>query len=241
MVGHPEAYGAVNLKSGGDIIKQVPQGLVGMLVVEPADAVYAVRSGSSADITFPSNPSDDFREHVVVYQDGLNLLHGTDEIFNCHVCDDSYDRGEQAFNYRSDMFWARLGLGSQGHVGEEGDPSSADTNGTIYPFNFFLDSFKTVEAKIFTATAGENVKFRVGHPGGLARQHAFVVNGHSYQDHGLEGFGSPGSSLIAPGVSLTADIHHGGAKEGTWLFRSGANFHWAGGNWGQFLVSPAGP
>jgi len=237
MQGIPEVYGAVNLISGGDVVKHIPQGLVGMLVVEPEGAVYADRAGTSADITFPSDPSQNFRELVVVYQDGLNLLHGTDQIFNCHICDDSYDRGEQAFNYHSDMFWARLGLGSQGHIGEEGTPSSADTNGTIYPPNFFLDSFKTVEAKKFTATAGENVIFRVGHPGGLARQHTFAVNGHNYLDNEMEDFGSPGASLIAPGVAVTADLL-GGAKEGIWLFRSGGNFHFAGGNWGRLIVSP---
>lgn len=238
MQGIPEAYGAVNLKSGGDIIKQVPQGLVGMLVVEPEGANYADRAGTSADITF-ADSSQNFREFALVYQDGLNLLHGPDNIFNCHICDDSYDLGEQGFNYRSDMFWARLGLGSQGHVGEEGGFSSADTQGEIYPKDFFFDTYKTVEAPKFTATAGENVRFRVGHPGGLARQHSFIVNGHSYLDHGMADFGSHGSSLVAPGVSLTADLHHGGAKEGMWLFRTGPNFLWAGGNWGQFIVNPA--
>ncbi len=235
MKAFPEAYGAVNLISGGDVVKHIPQGLVGMLVVEPEGATYAPRAGTTAEIT---TPEETFREFVVVYQDGLNLRHGDQEIFNCHICDDSYDRGEMAFNYHSDMFWNRLDLGSQGNVGEEGDASSADTNGTVYPPDFFLDSHKPVEGKRFTAIPGETVKFRVGHPGGLARQHTFIVNGHSYLDHGMEDFGAHGSSLVAPGVSFTADIH-GGVKEGTWLFRSGANFHWAGGNWGQFIVGSA--
>ncbi|MFQ5451827.1 MAG: hypothetical protein ACE5E9_14475, partial [Nitrospinaceae bacterium] len=249
MVHTPEAFGAVNLFSGGDVFKQVEQGLVGMLVVEPEDANFATAAGTSTDITFPpGSQNESFKEFVVIYQDGLNLLHdssisGTiNEILNCPICDDSYDRGDQGFNYRAEPFWARLGMDSVGCTGETGEPSACSTHDSVYPKDFFMNSFKSIETPVFHAEPGENVKFRVGHPGGLARQQAFIVNGHFYWDYGIVNFGSPGAALVAPGKSFTAEIL-GGAREGTWLFRSNNNFHWAGGMWGQLVVGtpPAAP
>jgi len=260
LVHQPIPFGAVNLSSTADTLKQVPQGLVGMLIVEPEDASWTVdpdgeNTRTVAQVMYDYNVETEnfaanFKEMVVVYQDGLNLLYGPDNIPNCHICDDSYDRGEQAWNYRSDPFWARLGdnlkdangavvTNPLAFVGDAGI-STWDTFDSVYPQDFFLESWRRIEVPRFTAVPGENIRFRLGHPGGLARQHSFTVGGHYYQDHGIRDFGSPGTSLLAPGKSTTGALH-GGAKDGLWIMRTGAQYHWAGGIWGQLVVGPPPP
>jgi hypothetical protein len=269
MVHRDIPFGSVNLTSAADTLKQVPQGLIGMLVVEPKDATWTVDPDGEntrlvAQVTYDGGAAD-FKEMVVIYQDGLNLLYGpgtvpgdfasgTQNIPNCHVCDDSYDRGEQAFSYRTDPFWARLGDGlvdkdgsfpSEGPLGCEGEGGGnapCDTFDSIYPEDFFLEAWKPIEVPKFYAATGENVRFRLGQPGGLARQNSFTVGGHYYHDYGIPGFGSPGTSLIASSKSTTADLA-GGAKDGHWIIRSGAQYHWAGGMWAQLTVGtpPPGP
>jgi hypothetical protein len=61
--------------------------------------------------------------------------------------------------------------------------------------------------------------------------------GHDYNDGGLSKFLSGGSSLLAPGRGINAEII-GGAKEGVWLYRDGPAFIYAGGSWGRFEVAP---
>jgi hypothetical protein len=70
--------GATNLLDHGDVRGHRQHGLAGALVIEPAGASYhdpatgaAVRSGAAADIRVPGQ--EDFRESVLVYQDGLDL------------------------------------------------------------------------------------------------------------------------------------------------------------------------
>jgi hypothetical protein len=243
----PEEFGPVALNSYGDIIKHGAQGLVGTLVVEPEESTITPVAGTNlmADVCHKLDPSDKhsdtqcFRDVVVVYQDGLNLLKdgagyqldlGIDEplsnnIPNCHVCDDSYDLGEKASNYKAEPFWARLGL-----------PTSTDTNGEVYPVDFFLDTSKTIETPKFTAEDGQLVRFRVVQPHGRARQRTFLVYGHDWDDDGQFSRGFPHSSVMAPGKNTTAATI---AKEGLWMYRDGPNQHFADGVWGHFEVSPS--
>jgi hypothetical protein len=259
----PIPFGAVNLSSAADLLKQVPQGLVGMLVLEPEDAdwivdPYGKNTRTVAEVTH-NGGAGMFEEFVVVYQDGLNLLYGpgnapggaTQNIPNCHICDDSYDRGEQAWNYLSDPFWARLGsnlidpgtglpaTNPLGCVGE-GGAAPCDTLDSVYPKDFFLSSWKPIEVPKFDASPGQDVQIRVGNPGGLARQDSFTVGGHNYLDYGLPGFGTHGTSLSAPGKSFTADLV-GGAREGLWIVRPGPQYKWSHGMWAQLNVADAPP
>lgn len=232
----PKEFGPVNLTSWGDIINQPSHGLVGALIIEPPDATYhdpltgeAVENGGvSAVIRYPEGlRTHSFREHVVMYRDGLNLHYTKPDGSSaptppCRICDDSYDFGDKAFNHHTAPFQARLGQ----------DPS-ANLNDAFYPTNFFTPHYKAIPTTEYTAQPGEEVRFHVLQPHGRSRQHAFLLYGHDFTDL-LPYYGSPHSPLMSVGKSITAKIPH--AHEGYWLYRDGPAQLWSGGLWGSFTV-----
>jgi manganese oxidase len=222
--GVPTEFGPVSLRSFGDVIKHGAQGLVGALIIEPQGATYtdittgvALSRGSAAKINLPNGTS--FKEFVVVYQDGLNLKQGTSNIIDAD--DDPEDSGEKAVNYRTEPFWAKLGVAP-----------TANLNESIFPANFLLGA---IETPVFRASIGDDVRFRVLQPDGRARQRNFTVFGHSYADHGVDKFLAEGASLMAVGKGVTAKLY-GGAKAGTWIFRDGPSHLFSGGVWGRMEV-----
>lgn len=233
----PKEFGPVNLTSWGDIINQPSHGLVGTLIIEPAGATYhdpstgnqVSNGGISAVIRYPEGGmTRSFREHVLMYRDGLNLHQAkTDNspswiIKDCRICDDSYDLGEKAFNYHTAPFHARLG-----------QADDANLNEVFYPADFFTPQYKPIPTTGYTAEPGEEVRFRILQPHGRARQHAFLLYGHDFEDI-LPYYGSPHSPLISVGKAMTVTIPN--AREGYWLYRDGPNHMWAGGLWGSFQV-----
>jgi hypothetical protein len=197
------------------------------------------------------------REFVLYYQDGMNLwdpksridwrwdrpdgqlVRGADRrlrmVPDCPVCDDSYDHGEKGVNYRAPSL-TFAGGGTDGRL-EESD----DLNAVV----FVPDHLTTHPAPIrMKACVGEQVVIRVVHPGGRARQRAFVMNGWSYDDL-FPGFGSPQSALLAPGKSATtwlwprAEIWPQ-AEKGTYFWHDGPTQIRRGGVWGLIEVS-SGP
>ncbi len=225
----PEAFGIIPLRSFGDVIKQGSQGLIGALIIEEEGATWSadregllsLENGTEAWIKGPGKGL--FKEFVVLYQDGMNLSWEDSEIPDCIICDDHYDTGEHGLNYRTEPHWARL----------DQKPATQLLD-VAYPADWSLGE---IETPLFTASAGDQVVFRVAHPDGRARQRTFNVLGHDYNDGGLSKFLSGGSSLLAPGRAVNAEII-GGAKEGTWLYRDGPAFIYAGGSWGRFEVTP---
>jgi hypothetical protein len=232
----PYEFGPINLTSWGDIINQPSHGLVGTLIIEPKGATYHDPStgaqmpngGISAVIRYPENGmTHSFREHVVMYRDGVNLHYtksdgSTAPLPDCRICDDSYDLGDKAFNYHTAPFQARLG-----------QAPDTNLNGAFYPTNFLTPQYKPVPTTEYTALPGEEVRFRVLQPHGRARQHAFLLYGHDFEDI-LPKYGSAHSPLISVGKAMTVTIPS--AHEGYWLYRDGPNQMWSGGLWGSFTV-----
>jgi manganese oxidase len=232
----PYEFGPVNLTSWGDIINQPSHGLVGTLIIEPKGATYhdpstgeqVPNGGISAVIRYPERGmTHTFREHVVMYRDGLNLHQvqsdGSSKLVDhCRICDDSYDLGDKAFNYHTAPFFARLG-----------QTDNANLNEVFYPTNFFTPQYKPIPTAEYTAIPGEEVRFRVLQPHGRARQHAFLLYGHDFDDI-LPKYGSAHSPLISVGKAMTITIPS--AHEGYWLYRDGPNHMWSGGLWGSFQV-----
>lgn len=238
LVAEPRAFeNPAALVSLADPMEHGEQGLIGALVIEEAGTTPrdpetgAERWAGGTDVTVERADGSSFREFVLLYQDGLNLRWRGEPIPDCLICDDSYDRGEKAANYRTAPFWARLG----------GQPES-ELNAFEFPPDFFTPRHRRVPTPRFSARAGEEVVFRVVQPHGRARQRAFLVLGHDYPEL-LPQFGSPHSVLIAPGKGITARLDStatdgpGGVAPGYWLWRDGPAQHVSGGVWGTLEVS----
>ena len=126
----PYAFGALPIRSVGDIISHGVHGLIGTLIVEPKDATFGSKYDPAQIITLPDIASTSGSAYVakatvpeftLVWQDGLNLrrratgqklvdqdLPGR-PVPDCPApCDDSYDLGEQGVSYRSAPFTKRL-------------------------------------------------------------------------------------------------------------------------------------
>ncbi len=228
------------VSSMADPIRHPAMGLVGALVIEPQDAqiVSETVGGTRARIcpgpgTGGARARDCFEEAVIVYQDGLNLKKDGQSIPDCHVCDDSYDSGDVAFNYRTEPLFARAGITP--FVQSQPNPMSGrqqlvDLSNFDLPACLLLPGFKPVETPVIKVDPGDDLVMRLVHPGGRARQRAFVTYGHRYDERGLKGFGSPSAALMAPQKAMTADL--GPIAPGRWLYRDGAGQFVAGGAWG---------
>lgn len=231
------------LASMADPVRHPVSGLIGALVIEPENAELdraygngqVKPGGTQARICMPG-ATECWDEFVLVYQDGLNLKQtedsGNKPIPDCPVCDDSYDSGDIGLNFRTEPFWARLGLpreapGPNEHAGK---PQQVDLNSVEFPGGFLLPAHAPVATPTFCTSPGEQVVVHAVHPGGRARQRTFISYGSSYDDLGVPRFGSPSSSLLAPQRAVTMDL--GRIANGLWLYRDGTAFHMAGGAWG---------
>lgn len=159
---------------------------------------------------------------------------------DCRVCDDSYDRGERGIGYRTAPFARRLaGWGGSVWLGIADYPrDGADLNAALFPLDFFASTHPVPTPRLL-ARPNEEVVIRIAHPAGRARQRAFLMMGHSYEDL-LPGFGSGHSGLIGPGKALTASTC-AASDAGEYLYRDGPQHIFAGGVWGHLAVGSAAP
>ncbi|MGZ8095112.1 MAG: hypothetical protein ACXW0L_04825 [Methylosarcina sp.] len=232
----PFKNGAVAALTSADVIGQGSHGLIGALVIEPPGATISEDSDShlSARISYNDNGKPKhFHEFVVLYQDGLNLHQNGKIIPDCAVCDDSYDLGEHAINYRSAAFWQRLGLSTNPQSLNGEKPQGFNLNQVAFPPDFFDPSYRPLPFNDFVANAGEELHFHVVYPTGRARQRSFQLYGHSFKPS-IEGYGSPWSMLMAPGKAETLVVEK--AIPGSWLFRDGPAHIFANGAWGRLDV-----
>ncbi|HEY9037870.1 MAG TPA: hypothetical protein VIN05_02865 [Roseovarius sp.] len=218
---------------------------------EGSDPVPGDGGAMLFDAAGPDGTVERTREFVLYYQDGLNLWDDASRISwswedagatpavepdgtpvkmvpDCIVCDDSYDRGEKGVNYRSPSFTQVLPV-SAGRV-EESD----DLNAFVFPPDYLTAHPGALRLK---ACEGEQIVIRVVHPGGRARQRAFVMNGYNYDDL-FPGFGFPRSVLLAPGKSMTAWLTPK-AVPGIALWHDGPTHIRTGGVWGLLDVAEA--
>ena len=230
----PYAYGALPIKSIGDPIGHGPHGLAGTLIIEPAGTTYLGSSTATSEaVTMNLAKSDELglpaatvREQSYLWQDGLNLwdrravtlsgygLSGR-PVPDCEICDDSYDRGEKGFSYRSDPLFFRLRkthplgdkLGPAGlKIGAtEVYSENSNLNGFAWPRNVFTSAYAPINTPEIRAAPNQEVWVRIVAAPGRARQRSFVPAGAGYQDI-MPGFGSGHSTLLAPGKAATAAL-----------------------------------
>jgi hypothetical protein len=107
---------------------------------------------------------------------------------------------------------------------------------------------------VFVAKAGEPVRFRVVHPAGHPRNHAFTIFGHDWISNpwtsgsSVQSWDNPYSENRVGSVNGIGPARHvnillqqagGGFKvPGDYLYRSQEGFNFAGGLWGLFRVEP---
>lgn len=156
-------------------------------------------------------PVTALRENVLLWQDGLNLHAenpgGDQPVADCHICDDTYDFGKKGVNYRSTPIFARKDLRGAAPYQNGVLNGAADVNAVDLGPDIFHVKGEGAERTpiVLSAKAGEEAIFRVVHPGGRARQRAFVITGNGFDDL-FPGFGFPNATLLAPGKSITAAL-----------------------------------
>ncbi|WP_438022830.1 copper oxidase [Sorangium sp. So ce233] len=177
-------YGAINLRDMADVVNHGMHGAIGALIIEPKGATWRTDPGTraQAEVTFTDvyGYTRSFREFVVVYQDEVGM-HSDDPRFkcvdgglNCGTAirnydgeDDAEDTGHEAFNYRTEPLWGRLGIPPELARELLNDRDLSDI--------FDSDVHGDPETPIFTAGATQKVRLRIVQPSGHRRQHAFAL------------------------------------------------------------------
>ena len=197
-------------------------------------------SGQTIEVAPPQHA---IREHVLFWQDGLNLQERRRDgslhpVADCHVCDDSYDFGKRGVSYRSTPFFARFNLrGTNPYTdGSALLNGAADLNAVVLPEQTWhiKGTGGSRTPIVLDAVAGEEVMIRVVHPGGRARQRAFLMSGNGFDDL-FPGFGFPNAALLAPGKAVTAALRRPVSK-GCHLWQDGPRLMVGHGVWGLLDV-----
>lgn len=170
-------------------------------------------------------------------------------VHDCVICDDSYDLGKNGISYRSEPFdirlrnWQKNVAEIERHYDFNADEFGAVDKPRDRSASFFrlgqdeLPVWPQAPVPVLRAVAGEEVVIHVVHPGGRARQRAFVTVAQDYDDL-FAGFGFPRGALLAPGKALTASLTKP-LDAGCYLFFDGPTHLRSGGVWGLIDVIPA--
>jgi manganese oxidase len=271
----PAELGAVNLLSS-DRIKHSQKGTVGALIIQPQGSSWITDDEradgcggegmvpcSRASATVIRADGSRFREFVVVFQDDISLhwrgpngegeLEALPNIAGAH---DPEDAGHKAINYRIEPLWTRaiaVAGPNAGNIAAPDEDEAARNDFYIYTDVHASSVFGDPETPIFYARAGEEVRFRLLHPGGVSRSVAFNLHGHG----GLERPWKEGSNStelgdnsdsqwqgitfgIGPASHENLLVTHGAGGlfkvEGDYLYRSQMSGSYDQGMWGIFRV-----
>ncbi|HEY9282802.1 MAG TPA: hypothetical protein VIP46_05060 [Pyrinomonadaceae bacterium] len=257
-------FGATGLSSS-DPIKHTSKGAVGALIIEPTSTTWIEDAKSRASATIKRSTTELFREHVMVFQNDLNLrFDGTmvsdtsrignpidpvngAAIPNLAEQEDAEDSAQKGVNYRTEPLWKRMGYAPDTPLEQTRDKD-------------FTNALSNTQVggdpvtPVFTATPGQQVRLRLVHPGGKARNNVFMLHGHTWEEEpytsGSKVIGSNpfsnwvGSQYgIGPGSHFDFVLKNGAggkfAVQGDYLYRTFMSSQFNGGIWGIFRVRPA--
>ena len=245
MTATPIEFGATNLIPS-DPIKHGNKGAVGALIVEPKGATWREDATTRTSATVTKIDGTTFREFVLVFQDNINLSNDNGPIPLTAGEEDPEDSGQQAFNYRTEPMWKRMGYTAETPLGVTG---GLDFTNVLSNTQVNGDPVTPV----FTAKAGDAVRFRVLHPAGHQRNHVIAVSGHSWREmpyvkNSLEIGDNPTSESRGSQTGIGPTSHFnmllergaGGAFKvpGDYLIRDFQSFQFDGGLWGILRVTP---
>lgn len=260
----PIEFGATNLVPA-DRVKQPSKGLIGGLIVEPLGATWSEYSSrrASADVSSPG--SGYFLEHVLFFQNDLNLRFGDGAtsgpvpdggpIPNLADTEDPEDSGQKGFNYRTEPVWFRMGFAPDTPLEQTRtfDFSQVFTNAQVGA---------DPQTPVFDAFRNDPVRFRLLHPGGAQRNHVFHLHALAWEQ---TPYVSPATSEVgSTALGDSAFSYLEGARMGIgptchddllipspsghwdvpanhiivdYMYRDFVSFHLDGGLWGLFRVT----
>jgi hypothetical protein len=230
VVPRPIEFGTVGL-APADTMFQHPHGLVGILIVEPAGAVWSPPDArTTAMVSVPAvqgKPPTSFHEFALVLQDQTSATGpGTATV--------------AGVNYKSEPMGLRFPGGPPNTTAVDVAPAVSNTLVNGDP-----------QTPIFTAKKGESVRFRIIHTGGTAYW-TWGLHGHSWQrapyqaDSTVLGHnplseqtGSLGPTGPLDQVDVLIDRAGGCfAIQGDYLYRNLSIGQLQNGMWGLFRVGP---
>ncbi|HEX5706252.1 MAG TPA: hypothetical protein VFX96_03080 [Pyrinomonadaceae bacterium] len=248
-VATPIEFGATNLISS-DPIKHSNKGAIASLIIEPQGATWIEDATSRASATVTKTDGSSFREFVLQFQTDVNLRRGDLEgdaaaVPNVAGEEDAEDSGQKALNYRTEPMWKRLGYAPELPLEQtrEFDYTNSLSNAQVGG---------DPETPVFTAKAGQAVRFRVLNSNGHARNNVFQVHGHVWQQEPYvnnstrigsnplsEWKGAQQGHGASNHMDVVVENGAGGARRvvGDYLYRTQSSFQFDNGLWGIFRVT----
>jgi manganese oxidase len=245
----PIEFGATNLISS-DPIKHSNKGGIGSLIVEPQGATWIEDTGSRAQATVTKPDGTSFREFVMQFQTDINMRFAdgspVPNLGGPDGAEDAEDSAQKAINYRTEPLWKRMGYA----------PETSFENTRNFDFTNVLTNMLVggdPQTPVFTARAGQAVRFRLLNANGHARNNVLNLHGHFWQDEPFANnskvIGSnPLSEFKGAQYGVGPSSHYevipvngaGGARRvtGDYLYRTQNSFQFDGGIWGIFRVTP---
>ena len=271
----PLELGALPIRSFGDVIKHPSHGLIGAMVIGPAGSRVCAdnrfaRDAAGRALRHPTRLSAEICDsqerklhvdHVLVFQDSVNALHGDLPVHNLSGAEEPDDYGMKALNYRTDPLWGRRFQDPSVPAGERAEAdysevlSSALVNGRCASGVAPVMAWKhpcDPEVPVLESRPRETVRLHLVHPGGHTRQYGIEVAGHAFNPYPWSADSErldagSGSSLregvlngFGPHMGTTLQLRAGGTQGVPldYLIRSQASFAFDGGIWAILRVRP---
>jgi hypothetical protein len=245
----PIEFGATNLISS-DPIKHSNKGAIGSLIIEPEGSTWIEDVGSRAQATVSKPDGTSFREFVMQFQTDINMRFAdgspVPNLGGPEGAEDAEDSAQKAVNYRTEPLWKRMGYAPQ--------TSFEDTRN--FDFTNVLTNALVggdPQTPVFTAQAGQQVRFRMLNANGHARNNVLNLHGHFWQDEpftnaskviGNNPLSEHKGAVYGVGPSSHYEViplnGAGGGRRvtGDYLYRTQNSFMFDGGIWGIFRVTP---
>ncbi len=245
----PIEFGATNLISS-DPIKHSNKGGIGSLIVEPQGSSWIEDTTSRAQATITKSDGTSFREFVIQMQTDINMRYAdgspVPNLGGPDGAEDAEDSAQKAINYRTEPLWKRMGYA----------PETPFEDTRNFDFTNVLTNAQVggdPQTPVFTASAGQEVRFRILNANGHMRNNVFNLHGHFWQDepytNNSKSIGNnPLSEFKGAVYGIGPSSHYevipvnraGGARRvaGDYLYRTQESFQFDGGIWGIFRVTP---
>ena len=248
-VATPIEFGATNLISS-DPIKHSNKGAIGSLIIEPQGSTWIEDAGSRAQATVTKSDGTTYREFVVQHQTDINMRFAdgspVPNLAGPNGAEDAEDSAQKAINYRTEPLWKRMNY----------PPETPFEQTRNFVFTNVLTNAQVggdPQTPVFTAQAGQLVRFRILNANGHMRNNVFNLHGHFWQEEPYMSNSkvignNPLSEYKGAQYGVGPSSHYevipvngaGGARRvpGDYLYRTQPSLQFDGGIWGIFRVTP---